>query len=130
MTSIVLFDGVCNFCNDSVNFIISQDTEGKFKFAPLQSEIGREMRSRYEIDQNVDSIVLIEHDVAYTYSTAALRIARGLGGIWSLAYAFIIIPPFIRDAIYEAFAKNRYRLFGKREVCMVPTPAVKERFVT
>ena len=128
MSSIVLFDGVCNFCERSVNFIIRHDRERRFKFAPLQSEIGQELRAKYEIAEDVDSIVLIEDDEAFTNSTAGLRIAKGLGGIWLVAYVFIIVPAFIRDFFYRLFAKYRYRLFGKKDVCMIPTPDVRERF--
>ena len=129
MSSIVLFDGVCNFCNDSVNFIIRHDLDYKFKFATLQSEIGQEFRGKYNIGEDVDSIVLIEDDRVFTHSTAALRIAKRLGGIWSLGYAFITVPAFIRDFFYKLFAKYRYRIFGKKEVCMIPTPEVRERFL-
>lgn len=129
MSPILLFDGVCNFCNDSVNFIIRHDRDGKFKFAPLQSDFGVEMRAKYGVANNVDSVVLIEDDQTFTHSTAALRIAKNLGGIYSLAYIFIIVPAFIRDFFYKAFARNRYRLFGKKDMCMVPTPEVRERFL-
>ena len=129
MSSILLFDGVCNFCNDSVNFIIRRDADKKFKFAPLQSDLGIEMRKKYGIADDVDSVVLIEHDEAFMYSTAALRIAKNLGGVYSLAYVFIIVPAFIRDFFYKTFAKNRYRLFGKKDICMMPTPDVRERFL-
>ena len=129
MSSILLFDGVCNFCNDSVNFIIRRDPDKKFKFAPLQSEFGIEMRKKYEIANDVDSVVLIENDNAYLHSTAALRIAKNLGGIYSLAYVFIIVPSFIRDTFYKLFAKYRYRLFGQKDICMMPTPDVRERFL-
>ncbi len=129
MSSTVLFDGVCNFCNDSVNFIIRHDEDGRFKFAPLQSDVGMELIAKHKIPDDVDSIVLIEDGQAFTHSTAALRIARGLGGIWSAAYVFIIVPAVIRDVFYKLFAKNRYRLFGKKDVCMMPTPAVRERFL-
>ncbi len=129
MSSIVLFDGVCNFCNSAVNFIIRHDRANRFKFTPLQSDTGRELRAKYDIGENVDSVVLIEEGRAYAQSTAGLRIARGLGGIWSLAYVFIVVPTVIRDFFYKTFAKNRYRLFGKKEMCMMPTADVRERFV-
>ncbi len=129
MSSILLFDGVCNFCNDSVNFIIRRDHDKKFKFAPLQSDFGIEMRKKYGIAEDVDSVVLIENDQAFMHSTAALRITRNLGGIYSLAYVFIIVPAFIRDFFYKTFAKYRYRLFGKKDMCMMPTPDVRERFL-
>lgn len=130
MSSIVLFDGVCNFCNSAVNFIIRRDHLNHFKFAPLQSELGLELRAKYQIDERVDSIILVEDDKAFMHSTAGLRIAKGLGGIYSWAYVFIIVPAFIRDFVYKTFAKNRYRLFGKRDVCMMPTPEVRMRFLS
>ncbi len=126
---IVLFDGVCNFCNGSVNFIIRNDPDKKFKFAALQSEVGTEQKEKFGIGDDVDSVVLIEDGEAYMHSTAALKIARGLGGIWSLAYVFIIVPAFIRDAAYKLFAANRYKIFGRQDACMLPTPDVRERFI-
>ena len=129
MRSIVLFDGVCNFCSDSVNFIIRHDTGNKFVFAPLQSEKGIELRTKYGIDDNIDSIVLIEDDQAFTKSTGALRIAKRLGGIWAVAYVLIIVPRPIRDYFYELFAKYRYRWFGKKDECMLPTPEIRARFL-
>jgi len=129
MSSIVLFDGVCNFCNGAVNFIIGHDKSGHFKFTPLQSETGMALRAEYGIGDDVDSIVLIEDGRAYTHSTAGLRVARGLGGIWSIAYGLIIVPTFVRDLAYKLFAKYRYKLFGKKDVCMMPTPQIRERFL-
>lgn len=129
MSSIVLFDGVCNFCNGAVNFIIRHDRDGKFKFAPLQSTIGEEMRIDFGVGDDVDSIVLIENRKAFTHSDAALRITRGLGGIWSMGYVFIIVPKLIRDWFYRLFASYRYSFFGKKDVCMVPTPDVRSRFL-
>ena len=126
----MLFDGVCNFCNGAVNFIIRHDHSRKFKFAALQSDAGMRLRQRFDISEDVDSIVLIEDDRAFLHSSAALRIARALGGIWSLGYLFVIVPTPIRDWFYKLFAKYRYRLFGKKDVCMVPTPDVKERFLS
>lgn len=129
MSAIVLFDGVCNFCNDSVNFIIRRDTANQFKFAPLQSETGRELSRKHGIGEDIDSIILVEDGRAYTHSTAALRIARRLGGLMSLAYGFTVVPVPIRDFFYKTFAKYRYRLFGRKDVCMVPTPEVRKRFL-
>lgn len=128
MASIVLFDGVCNFCSDWVNFIISHDHKGRFKFAPLQSKIGRQLRVMHNIGEDMDSIVLIENGRVFTHSTAALRTAKKIGGIWSLAYVLIALPSFVRDFFYKTFAKNRYRLFGKKEACMIPTPAMRGGF--
>jgi predicted DCC family thiol-disulfide oxidoreductase YuxK len=130
MERIVLFDGVCNFCNGSVNFIIRNDPYKNFKFAALQSEFGIEQKEKFGIGDDVDSVVLIEDGKAFMHSTAALKIARGLGGVWSLAYIFIIVPDFIRDAAYKLFAESRYRLFGRQDACMLPTPDVRERFLS
>jgi len=130
MIPVLLFDGVCNFCNGAVNFIIRHDGKKKFKFAPLQSEIGQQLQAKYGIGQDIDSIILVENDKTYTHSTAGLRVAKGMGGIWSLGYVFIIVPAFIRDYFYRLFAKNRYRLFGRQDACMLPTPDVRERFLT
>jgi predicted DCC family thiol-disulfide oxidoreductase YuxK len=130
MERIVLFDGVCNFCNGTVNFIIGHDKEKKFKFATLQSEIGNELRMKYKIGDDVDSIVLIEVNEAFMHSTAALRIARNLGGIYSISYIFIFLPAFIRDWAYKLFAKYRYRVFGRTDTCMIPTPEIRERFLS
>ncbi len=129
MSSIVLFDGVCNFCNGAVNFIIKHDHKARFKFAPLQSETGERLRNEHAIPLDSDSLVLVDDGMAYTHSTGALRIAKGLGGIWQLAYIFIILPTPFRDWFYNTFAKNRYRWFGKKDVCMIPTPDVRERFL-
>ncbi|MFZ1699278.1 MAG: thiol-disulfide oxidoreductase DCC family protein [Pyrinomonadaceae bacterium] len=130
MSSIVLFDGVCNFCNGAVNFIIRHDAGKKFSFAPLQSEIGQQMKAKYEIGDDIDSVVLIENGRAYMHSAAGLRIAKRLGGVWSLGYVFIIVPAFIRDSCYKVFAKYRYRLFGRQDACMLPTPDVRKRFLS
>lgn len=127
---IVLFDGICNFCNGSVNFIIERDPEAYFKFAPLQSEIGEKLSSEYGINKaETDSIILIEDGKAHTHSDAALRITRKLSGAWSWLYGFRFVPAFIRDFAYKLFAKNRYRMFGKQEACMLPTPDIRARFL-
>lgn len=131
MSAIVLFDGVCNFCDGAVNFIIERDAKNYFKFAPLQSENGQKLAAEHGIDlQKIDSIILIEGGEAYTESTAALKIARNLGGFWSWAYALIIVPKFIRDYFYRLFAKNRYRLFGKKDACTLPSPEVRAKFLS
>lgn len=130
MGAIVLFDGVCNFCNASVNFVIARDKAGYFKFAPLQSVIGEELRTRHGIDKvETDSVIVIENERVYTHSSAALRIARHLDGIWSWTYVFVIVPKPIRDLLYRLFARNRYRLFGRQDACMMPTPDVRARFM-
>jgi predicted DCC family thiol-disulfide oxidoreductase YuxK len=131
MGAIVLFDGVCNFCNASINFVIERDKAGYFQFAPLQSPVGIELLAKHSIDSSeTDSVILVENDKAYTHSTAALRIARKLDGIWPMLYAFVIVPKPIRDLAYKLFARNRYRLFGKQDACMMPTPDIRQRFLT
>lgn len=125
---IILFDGICNFCDASVQFIMRRDN-GAFKFASLQSDIGQELVTRHKL-QGIDSLVLIEEDKAYTKSTAALRIAKRLKGLWSVLYIGIIIPKPLRDPLYDLFAKNRYRLFGKKDACMLPTKEERARFLS
>lgn len=130
MSAIILFDGVCNFCNGSVNFIIERDPSGYFKFAPLQSEIGEKLLNENGINKaETDSVVLIEDGKAYTHSTAALMIARKLDGAWKWFYYLIFAPRFLRDAFYKLFARYRYKLFGKKDECMIPTPEIRARFL-
>jgi len=129
-TSIVLFDGVCNLCNSSVQFIIKRDKKKQFLFAPLQGKKGQEIFSKYSLPAGeLNSFILAEGDNIYIKSTGALRMLKKLGSPWSLLYAFIIVPPFIRDGIYSWVAKNRYKWFGKKDSCMIPTPDLKERFL-
>ncbi len=131
MAAVILFDGICNFCNSSVNFVIEHDNAGYFKFAPLQSETGKASILKLGAGETeTDSVILIEDDRAYTHSTAALRIVRKLDGIWPWLYIFIIVPGPIRDLLYKWFAKNRYRLFGKMDACMIPTAEIRQRFLT
>lgn len=127
---ILLFDGVCNLCNGAVNFIIDRDPKGHFKFAALQSDFGQEKLDELGFDQeDFDSLVLLSDGKVYKKSSAALRIAKKLNGLYPLLYVFIIIPPFIRHALYDLIARNRYKWFGKRETCRMPTPELKARFV-
>jgi len=128
MSAIILFDGVCNFCNSSINFIIERDKKNLYKFAPLQSEVGEKFIERFDLNE-IDSVILIENEKAFTHSTAALKIAKGLGGFWSLFYGLIIIPRPIRDFFYKLFARYRYKLFGKQDACMMPTPEIRQRFL-
>jgi predicted DCC family thiol-disulfide oxidoreductase YuxK len=128
--AIILFDGVCNLCDRSVQFILKRDKKGYFQFASLQSEAGQAMLSKYNLPtDDFGSFVLIEKGKAYQKSTGALRVCRHLGAAWPLMYGFIIIPPFIRHAVYTLLARNRYRWFGKKEACMMPQPEWKERFL-
>ncbi len=129
--SIVLFDGVCNFCNASVNFIIRHDKKARFRFAPLQSAIGAELQRQYGLDPNVpNTLVLVEQGRAYTKSTAGLRIARWLRWPWPALYTLIVVPRPVRDLAYDWFARRRYRWFGKKDECMVPTAEVREKFLS
>ncbi|WP_268122279.1 thiol-disulfide oxidoreductase DCC family protein [Roseivirga pacifica] len=127
---VLLFDGVCNLCNGAVNFIIDHDPIGHFKFAALQSDFGQEkLKALGYSQQNFDSLVLLSGDKVYKKSSAALRIAKKLSGLYPLLYVFIIIPPFIRHGIYDIIAKNRYKWWGKRDSCRMPTPELRARFV-
>ena len=128
--SIILFDGVCNLCNGAVNFVIKRDPGNVFKFAPLQEKQGALLLKTYAIDiQKLESIVLIENEKVYIKSSAALRITKKLSGLWPLFFVLLIIPSFIRDGIYDIIAKNRYKWFGKKEQCMIPTPGLIEKFL-
>ena len=128
---IVLFDGQCNFCNSTVLFIIDRDPKERFAFAPLQSELGQELlRARGITDVQPETVVLIDRERVFTRSTAGLRIAFGMGSLWPLLGALgFLIPRPLRDAAYRAFAKRRYRWFGKSEQCRVPTPELRRRFL-
>lgn len=127
---IVLFDGVCNLCNRSVQFIIKRDHHKQFHFASLQGKTGQQLLAQFHLPaDNLNSFILIENGTLYRKSSAALRVCRKLGGAWPLLYGFIIVPAFIRDAVYSLIAKNRYKWFGKTESCMIPAPGLKERFL-
>jgi predicted DCC family thiol-disulfide oxidoreductase YuxK len=129
-SDIILFDGICNLCNGFVQFVIAHDPSGRFKFASLQSETAQNLLTDIPTsDQNLDSVVLIQNGHIYKRSTAALRILRHLSGGWPLLYLFIILPAFFRDWVYDIIAKNRYRWLGQRESCLLPTPALKSRFL-
>ncbi len=126
----ILFDGVCNLCNGAINFIIERDTKNVFQFAALQSEAGEALTTKFGIDtQKVDSIILIDNGTYYAKSTAALRVSKYLSGAYPLLYGFMIIPKFVRDWVYDYIAKNRYKLFGKKESCMIPTKELKAKFL-
>ncbi|MEO8823553.1 MAG: thiol-disulfide oxidoreductase DCC family protein [Ginsengibacter sp.] len=127
---VILFDGVCNFCNSAVNFVIKRDKKGIIKFAPLQSDEGMKLLAQHNLPaQDMQSFIFIESNQSFTRSTAALRVCRYLDPLWQLMYGFIIVPRFIRDGIYDWIAKNRYKWFGKKSKCMVPTPEVQSRFL-
>ncbi len=127
---VILFDGVCNFCNSAVNFVIKRDKKGIIKFAPLQSDEGMKLLAQYNLpSQDMRSFIFIENNQCFTRSTAALRVCRYLDPLWQLMYGFIIVPRFIRDGIYDWTAKNRYKWFGQKSKCMVPTPEIQSRFL-
>jgi len=127
---IVLFDGYCNFCSRSVLFIIRRDKKKYFSFAASQTLVGQNIIARYCLGEMAEhSIVLIEHERVYRKSTAALKIARQLGKGWQLIYICMILPPGLRNLIYDLVARSRYRLFGKSERCFVPEPAMMDRFL-
>jgi len=127
----VLFDGVCNLCNGAVLFVIDRDPRGVFRFAALQSDEARRLLAAHgRRAPDLSSILLLEAGRVYERSTAALRIARRLTGLWPLLYAFVAVPRPLRDAVYDWVARNRYRWFGRQEACRVPTPELRERFLT
>lgn len=129
--SVILFDGVCNLCNASVDFVIKRDRKDRFRVGALQEEAGKKLLSNFKVNpEYLDSLVLIEDGKIYFRSTAALRIAKKLPGLWPLFYGFIILPPFLRDGIYDWIGKNRYRWFGKKNTCRIPTEAEKAKFLT
>lgn len=127
--NIVVFDGVCNFCNGAVNFIIARDPEAIFTFAPMQSEFAKALMHKHGIrNVGIDTFLLVKDDQCYLFSSAALEITKSLTGYWYLFNVFKIIPAPIRDFFYKLFARNRYALFGRTDSCMVPTKEVLARF--
>jgi predicted DCC family thiol-disulfide oxidoreductase YuxK len=127
---IVIFDGVCNFCNGVVNFIIRRDPKALFSFTPMQSESGERLIEKYDATMvGVDTILLIKNGQCYERTDAAIEIAGDLTGLWSMFRVFKILPKSFRDYFYRLFARNRYKLFGRREECMIPSPEVRDRFI-
>ena len=127
---IVLFDGVCLFCNASVNFLIDRDAPGRIRFAALQSESGQALLARFGLDpRRLDSLVLVEGKRCSTESTAALRLTRYMDGLWPALGVLLFVPAFLRDFCYEILARNRYRWFGRLDACRVPTPETRRRFL-
>ncbi|ELZ30276.1 thiol-disulfide oxidoreductase DCC [Halosimplex carlsbadense 2-9-1] len=127
---ILLFDGVCNLCNGSIQFVIEHDPEGVFRFAPLQSEAAERLLEDVGFhDYDFDTFVLVDGDDYYTKSDAALRVARELGFPWSLAGVGRVVPRPLRNAVYDTVASHRYAVFGKQAQCMIPSPEIRERFV-
>jgi predicted DCC family thiol-disulfide oxidoreductase YuxK len=130
-SDIILFDGVCNLCNGFVQFIIRHDPAGRFRFAALQSEAGQALLAKYGVESPAvpDSVLLLSSGRLLSHSAAVLGIAQGLGGVWALAGVGRLLPRAWRDALYRFVARNRYRWFGRQESCMLPTPALKTRFL-
>jgi predicted DCC family thiol-disulfide oxidoreductase YuxK len=126
----VLFDGVCNLCNGTVQFIIKRDRAAIFRFASLQSDYAHTLLHQLNLPaDHLYSVIVVEDGIAYQKSDAALRIARHLPGLWHRLYILRLVPKFIRDSVYDFIATNRYRFFGKQDHCMIPTPELKARFV-
>ncbi|MBL7765378.1 MAG: thiol-disulfide oxidoreductase DCC family protein [Chitinophagaceae bacterium] len=127
---VIFFDGVCNLCNQSVNYIIKHDEHKIFRFASLQSEIAKHLLSeRPELIQNMGSVVLLESGTIYTHSTAAFRILKQLKSSWRWLLIFRYLPSRFTDFFYDLIANNRYRWFGKKDSCMMPTAELKSRFL-
>lgn len=128
---IILFDGVCNLCNSSIQFVIKRDTDDLFRYAALQSEIGQKLVSERNIDtENIDSIILIEPGVAYyTKSDAALQVGKSLKGYRTISSVLNLIPSGLRNIIYDYVARNRYKWYGKKDQCMIPTPELQSKFL-
>ena len=129
---ILLYDGVCGFCNKGVQRVLALDKKGDLKFAPLQSKYAEEVIARHKL-QNIDSVVFVDRSTGtervFIRSNAALQIAKYLGGGWKFFLAFYLIPRPLRDFCYDLFAKYRYRFFGKYDTCMLPSPEIRSRFL-
>ena len=128
---IILFDGLCNLCEASVQFVIKHDNSDQFRFVALQSDLGQKIIAHIGINsKNIDSVLLYEPGVAYYYkSNAALQVAKNLGGLFHLGTVFRIIPTTLRNALYDYVAKNRYSWYGKKQSCMIPTEELKSKFL-
>ncbi|QPC46435.1 thiol-disulfide oxidoreductase DCC family protein [Mangrovibacillus cuniculi] len=129
MNRVVLFDGECNMCNSAVQFIIKRDSQAKFLFTSLQSEKGKELLRNHKLSMDLNSMVYIKNNKAFTRSTAVLLIARELDGLWPITSCAFIIPGFIRDFVYRYVAKNRLKWFGKKDLCRLPTAKERARFL-
>lgn len=126
---VIFFDGVCNLCNASVQFVIKHDKKNYFRFSALQGKYAEKFLPKFNVKpEELVSILLLEQGRLYTKSSSALRVVKRLNGLWPLLYVFIIVPKFIRDWVYDIVAKNRYKWWGRQESCWVPTPELKEKF--
>lgn len=130
MKRIIVFDGVCNFCNFWVNFLLERDRKNTFLFTALQSDAAKSLLKKYNRStDDIDTFMLITDKGCFDRSTAGLLVAKELGGIWKLFYVFIVIPKFIRDPVYNLIARNRYKFFGKNESCRIPTKDERDKFL-
>ncbi len=128
--SIILFDGVCNLCNGTVNFVADRDPDLHFRMASLQSETGQKLLDRYQLPKdNFETIILIEDGKTFTHSTSILRILKRLNGLWPMLSVFLLLPSPLRDWCYQWISGNRYRWFGKEDTCRIPTPEMAHRFL-
>lgn len=128
--SVILFDGVCNLCSGSVQFIIRHDPEHQFRFASLQSDFGQRILAEHHLSQKeFGSFLLLEHDQVFTKSDAALRVTKKLNGAWPVLSVLKFVPTIVRNGLYDLVARNRYKWFGKKEACWLPTPALKGLFI-
>lgn len=127
---VLLFDGVCNLCNAAVQWVLLRDRRGLFRFAALQSEVGKRLLREHGMDtENIDTVVLVQEREVFLRSDAALEIAWKVGGFWRIFYIFKIVPRFLRDVVYDFVARNRYRWFGRQAACMLPRPEWSGRFL-
>jgi predicted DCC family thiol-disulfide oxidoreductase YuxK len=127
---LIFFDGVCNLCTGAVQFVIKRDPRHVFRFASLQSELGQQLLKQHQLPtEEFGSFILLEEGRVYTKSSAALRVAKKLNGLWPGLYAFMIVPAFVRNGVYNWIARNRYKWFGKKEECWIPTPELNDLFV-
>ncbi|MBR7798014.1 MAG: thiol-disulfide oxidoreductase DCC family protein [Bacillota bacterium] len=129
MSKVILFDGVCNFCDQSVQFILKRDKQEQFTFASLQGDAGQELLKRNYVPTNMNSFILIDGNKTYFKSTAALRVCKELNGAWKLLYGFMIIPKPLRDFLYGVIANHRYEWFGQKQSCTLPSPETRKRFL-
>ncbi|MDX2134570.1 MAG: thiol-disulfide oxidoreductase DCC family protein [Saprospiraceae bacterium] len=127
---VLLFDGVCNLCNTSVQWVLLRDHQAIFRFAPLQEETGKALLHAHGLSpEHIDSVVLVTPERVFTHSDAVLEVLRRLGGWWAVPAALRVVPRSLRDAVYGWVARNRYRWFGRRDACMMPRPEWKARFL-
>ncbi|MBI3606975.1 MAG: thiol-disulfide oxidoreductase DCC family protein [Nitrospirae bacterium] len=129
-TPLILYDGVCGLCTSSVRYVISRDPRKRFTFASMQSPLGQTLLARFQLPRSeFETFVLVTENGHVVQSTAALKVAKELGGLWPLLYALILVPAPIRDLVYRIVARNRYRWFGRRDTCFVPSSETRDRFL-